>query len=114
MALARGQTDAAIARFKSALLQPALTYGRDAYEACLADAYLTLGRLDEAAAEYERILRLNPRSGLAHFHLAEIFERKGERAKAREAFNAFLGAWRDADSDAPMVVEARRALARLN
>jgi tetratricopeptide (TPR) repeat protein len=42
----------------------------------LADGYMSLGRLDEAIAEYERGLKLFPGMARARFHLAEAYRRK--------------------------------------
>ncbi len=58
------------------------TYSLDSFEDGLANALLELGRLDEAAAEYERILRLNPNYPLAQYHLAQAYERKGQLKEA--------------------------------
>jgi tetratricopeptide (TPR) repeat protein len=40
------------------------------------DGYMSLGRLDEAIAEYERGLKLFPGMARARFHLAEAYRRK--------------------------------------
>jgi tetratricopeptide (TPR) repeat protein len=48
----------------------------DAYEDCLANAYLELGHFDEAIAEYGRILKLNPNYPLVHYHLAQAVRGK--------------------------------------
>ena len=50
---------------------PLIVFGRDAFQDCLANAYLELGRLDEAIAEYQRVISINPNYPLAHYHLAE-------------------------------------------
>jgi tetratricopeptide (TPR) repeat protein len=78
----------------------------------LANAYLELGRLDEAIAEYERLLRLNPHYALAHYHLGQAYERQGERARARAAYERFLQVWQAADADLPEVLEAKARLSR--
>ena len=79
-------------------------------EDCLANAYLELGRLDEAIAEYERILRLNPNYPLVRYHLAQAYERKGLRDQARAEYERFLQVWKDADGNIPAVVGAKKAL----
>jgi tetratricopeptide (TPR) repeat protein len=97
--------------FKEALRYQPPFWSLHPIEDCLANAYLELGRLDEAIAEYERILQVNPNYPLAHFHLAQAFERKGQKEQARVAYERFLQVWKDADADVPEVISARKALA---
>ena len=47
---------------------------------------------------------------LAHYHLAQAYERKGERQEARTAYEQFLQNWRYADAGVPEVVKAKREL----
>ncbi len=82
----------------------------DAYEDCLANPYLGLERLDDAIAEYERILKLNPNYPLVHYHLAQAYERTGQPDQARAEYEQFLQVWKDADGDVPEIVGARKAL----
>lgn len=77
-------------------------------EDVLADAYLSLGRLDEAIAEYERSLKLFPGMARAPFHLAEAYRRKANLVAAKAQFREFLELWKHADPDLPEVAEARR------
>jgi tetratricopeptide (TPR) repeat protein/DNA-binding winged helix-turn-helix (wHTH) protein len=74
--------------------QPAL------FEDSLADAWLRLGRLDEAIAEYRRILELYPGMALARYHLAVAYQRKGQRVAAGEEYRRFRELWSHADPDA--------------
>jgi tetratricopeptide (TPR) repeat protein/DNA-binding winged helix-turn-helix (wHTH) protein len=108
--LKAGNSDAAIVDFKEALRHLPPTSGMDLYEDCLANAYLKLGRLDDAIAEYQSILKLNPNYPLAEYHLAQAYERKGEQAKAYDAYQRFLRIWSTADSNVPETVEARAKL----
>jgi tetratricopeptide (TPR) repeat protein len=114
LALAQGRRDAALGHFREALRQPPMPYNIDSFEDCLAAGYLELGRLDEAVAEYERILRLHPHLATAYDDLSRALERRGDRDRARAELVRFLQVWKDADADAPRVVEARRRLAALN
>jgi len=82
----------------------------DPFEDCLANAYLELGRFDEAISEYERILRLNPNYPLVQYHLAQAYERKGQPDQARASYERFLQVWKDADPDVPEIVAARRVV----
>jgi tetratricopeptide (TPR) repeat protein len=77
------------------------------------------GRLDEAIAEYRRLLTpgrdskwvamLEPRHVLG---LAQLLDRAGKREAARDQYRRFLQLWDGADPDLPELAEARRALAR--
>jgi tetratricopeptide (TPR) repeat protein len=106
--LKSSRTSEAIANFKEALKHRPLIYHFDPFEDCLANAYLELGRWDEAIVEYERILRLNPNYPLVQYHLAQAYERKGKPDQARDSYERFLKVWKDADPDVPEIVAARR------
>ena len=110
IALRKGLAAEAIENFKQALQQYPPSYEIDPFEDCLANAYLELGQLDEAIAEYERLLQLNPNYPLVHYHLAQTYERKGEAARARSEYERFLQIWSTADADIPEVVAARKEL----
>lgn len=110
LALHENQPVQAIAHFQAALRHLPPTSGQDLYEDCLANAYLVLGRLDEAIAEYQRVLRLNPNYPLAQYHLAQAYQRKRQMAPARAAYERFLQIWEAADSDIPEVVDAKKQL----
>jgi len=68
------------------------------------------GKLDDAIAEYERILKLNPNYPLVHYHLAQAYERRGQPDRARAEYEQFLQVWKDADGDVPEIVGAKKAL----
>jgi eukaryotic-like serine/threonine-protein kinase len=107
VALASGKSEEALVEFQRALKQPEPVGFLDWFEDCLAAAYLRLGRLDEAVAEYERVLSRNPNAALARYHLAEACSRKGDMARARAEYRRFLDIWKDADSDQPELRAAR-------
>jgi len=109
-ALRRGRAEEAINHFREALRHRPLEWNIDSFEDCLANAYLELGRWDEAIAEYERILGINPNYPLAQFHLGQSYERKGDLEKSRAAYLRFLQIWKNADADVPELVEAKRRL----
>jgi|WetSurSiteA1Bulk_404760.scaffolds.fasta_scaffold04875_3 eukaryotic-like serine/threonine-protein kinase len=86
----------------------------------LAAAYDRSGDFDKAREEYSKITDLGWgrfRHGdifaESFFRLGRIAERKGEKAKARENYNRFLGLWRNADPGIPEVGEAKKRLAGL-
>jgi tetratricopeptide (TPR) repeat protein len=102
--------DQAIQHFREALRHLPPSSGMDLYEDCLANAYLGAARLEEAIGEYQRILRLNPNYPLAQYHLAQAYQRKGQPAEARTAYERFLQIWKSADADIPEVLNAKREL----
>jgi tetratricopeptide (TPR) repeat protein len=108
--LKNGKTSEAIENFKKAIQTAAPIWNIETYEDCLANGYLELHRLDEAIAEYERILRLNPNYPMVHFHLGQAYEAKGEMDRARSEYQNFLQIWKNADSDIPEVKEAKAKL----
>ena len=108
--LKSGPAEEAIQNFKQAIGHRPQTWNVDAFEDCLANAYLRLGRFDEAIAEYQRIERLNPNYPLVHYHLAQAYERKGQHDRARREYARFFEVWKAADADIPELVSARKAL----
>jgi tetratricopeptide (TPR) repeat protein/DNA-binding winged helix-turn-helix (wHTH) protein len=112
VALKSGRAAEAVENFKEVLKHRPLIWDIDSFEDCLANAHLELGQVDEAIAEYERILRLNPNYPLAHYHLARAYERKGLPERARISYERFLQVWKDADADLPEVVAARERLSK--
>jgi tetratricopeptide (TPR) repeat protein/DNA-binding winged helix-turn-helix (wHTH) protein len=109
-ALFQGRFDDAIAALREITRYGAPLYSMDAFEDALGQAYLKLGRLDDAIAEFERVLRLNSNFGPARFGLAQSLDRRGLVDRARAEYEVFLHSWRDADADAPLVVTARKRL----
>jgi tetratricopeptide (TPR) repeat protein len=88
----------------------------------LADAYDRAGEADSAIAVYERWLAT---PGFRAFYepywlpqtlrrLGQLYEARGDRAKAREYYARFAELWKDADLEfQPIVREARAKAARL-
>jgi tetratricopeptide (TPR) repeat protein len=77
------------------------------------DLALDLGRLDQAERAFRALRQWNG-GPLAYLYLGRILERTGRPAEAREAYEFFTYAWRNADPELqPMVHEARQAVARL-
>jgi tetratricopeptide (TPR) repeat protein len=113
LALHEKQPSQAVAHFQAALGHLPPTSGQDLYEDCLANAYLQLGRLDEAISEYQRVLGLNPNYAVAQYHLAQAYQRKGQAGQARARYERFLQIWKGADADIPEVMDAKKALLAL-
>ena len=76
-------------------------------------AYSRIGRHDEAAAEFQKILDhpgivLNdPIGPMARLQLARALSASGDRAKSAAVYTNLLSIWKDADPDIPVVQEAR-------
>ena len=105
--LKTGDTQGAIGHFKLALRHLPPSSGIDLHEDCLANAYLDLGMIPEAIAEYKRILKINSNYPLAYYHLGLAYQRIHDRANAIATFQRFLQASASADQDSRPVVEAK-------
>ena len=83
------------------------------------DAYLQAGQGKEAAVEFQKVLdhpgiALNHLWGaLAHLQLARAQAMAGDKDSARKAYQDFLALWKDADSDVPILKEAKPGYAKL-
>ena len=82
-------------------------------------AYLAAHRPAEAAVEFQKILD-NPGivlgdsiAALAHLQLARAMVASNNPAKAKTAYQEFLHLWKDADSDLPVLVQAKTEYSRL-
>jgi eukaryotic-like serine/threonine-protein kinase len=94
----------------SATLYPAYVRG---------EAYLAVGRAAEAAAEFQKILDhrgiviFDPIGALAHLQIARAYTMAGDTAKAKGAYKDFPRLWKDADSDIPILKQAKAEYAKL-
>jgi eukaryotic-like serine/threonine-protein kinase len=76
-------------------------------------AFLRAGSGKEAAAEFQKILdhigidATSPRHALAHLGLARALSLTEEHARSRKAYEDFFALWSNADSDIPVLLEAR-------
>jgi predicted Zn-dependent protease len=83
------------------------------------EGYLAAHHGSEAATEFQKILDwrgvvLNePIGALAHLGLARAFVLQGASTKARIAYQDFLALWKDADSDIPILRQAKAEHAEL-
>ena len=83
------------------------------------EAYLAAHQGAEAAAEFQKILDhrgivvSDPIGALAHLQLGRAFAMAGDKAKAKAAYQDFLGLWKDADPDIPILIQAKSEYARL-
>jgi len=81
--------------------------------------YLAAGQGPQAAAEFQKIIDhpgvwpLSPVHSLAHLGLARAYSLAGDKAKARVSYQDFLALWKDADSDVPILKQAKAEYAKL-
>ena len=112
--LAKGNLEASITNLeKAAKSDPAF-----GYHFVLAQAYLQSGRLDEAVAEFEKVLSINaPLSAIsavkAYYLLGLAYEKSGWNKKAIEKYEEFLDIWKNADPVIPEVEDAKERLKKL-
>jgi DNA-binding winged helix-turn-helix (wHTH) protein/tetratricopeptide (TPR) repeat protein len=82
-------------------------------------AFLSMRRDHEAAAEFQKILdhkglvASDPIGALARLQLGRAYSLSGNTTKARSAYRDFLMLWEDADPDVPILKQARAEYARL-
>ena len=83
------------------------------------EALVAAHRYAEAVAEFQKILDhrgivgADPIGVLAHLQLGRTFALAGDKVKAKLAYGDFLTLWKDADSDIPILVQAKAEYARL-
>jgi len=118
-ALSRHQPDKAIDS-----LRAASDYDFAPYAGCVAVylrgvAYLEARQGAPGAAEFQKILDhpgVAPLVGahnLAHLGLARAYALQSEKDKSRLAYQDFLGLWKDADPDIPLLQQAKAEYAKL-
>ncbi len=86
----------------------------------LARAFWKKGDLDAAAAEYRKLMTIDPSNQvrlmippLYHYRLGRVLEEKGDKPGAAVEYGKFLEFWKDADPTHPELADARRRLAGL-
>ena len=83
------------------------------------EAYLAARRGPEAAAEFKKILDhhylvlADPVGPLARLQLGRAMAQSGDKTSAKAAYRDLLGLWKDADSDMPILKEARAEYSKL-
>jgi tetratricopeptide (TPR) repeat protein len=82
-------------------------------------AYLAAKNWAGAAAEFQKILDHSsivgnePIGALAHLGIARAHSLSGNAAKAKSAYEDFFALWKDADSDVPVLIQAKAEYAKL-
>ena len=83
------------------------------------EAYLHSRQGSQAAAEFQKLVDHRglvgnaPIGALAHLGVARAYALQGDAAKARVAYQDFLGLWKDADPDVPILQQAKAEYAKL-
>jgi len=83
------------------------------------EAYLMLHDGNLAAAEFQKFIDRRglvanfPLGAVARLGLARAYAMQGDTQKARTAYQDFLGLWRDADPDVPILKQAKAEYAKL-
>lgn len=82
-------------------------------------AYRDLGRYAEAQQDFQKIIDMRSMMGpdgivpIAQLALGRVYQKEGDLAKARIAYQNFLAAWKDADPDLPLLKAAKAEYAKL-
>jgi serine/threonine protein kinase/tetratricopeptide (TPR) repeat protein len=82
-------------------------------------AYEHAGRYPEAQQDLQKVMALKYRTGpdlvyvLAQLELGRLYQKQGDAAKARVAYQDFFAVWKDADPDLPLLHEAQAEYAKL-
>ena len=63
--------------------------------------------------EHRGIVGPDPIGVLAHLQLGRTFALAGDKVKAKRTYEDFLTLWKDADSDVPILVQAKAEYTRL-
>ena len=83
------------------------------------EAYVAAHQGSAAAAEFQKILDHpslvvnEPIGALAHLGLARAYALSGDTVKAKSAYQDFLGLWKDADAEIPILIAAKSEYAKL-
>jgi len=115
--LAKGNVEASIINLRKAAESGASRI----YRHLLAQAYLQAGRLDEAVAEFEKLVSRYDESRAAttiaavkaYYYLGLAYEKSGWNKKAIEKYEEFLDIWKNADPGIPEVEDARERVRKL-
>ena len=82
-------------------------------------AYEQAGRYGEAQQDLQKVMELKSRNGpdlvfvLDQLELGRLYQKQGDAAKARVAYQDFFAVWKDADPDLPLLHEAKAEYAKL-
>ncbi|HUA91515.1 MAG TPA: winged helix-turn-helix domain-containing protein [Terracidiphilus sp.] len=116
LAMAKGKPLDAVAA-----LEPARPYEMASYTVPnqRAEAWLKAGHPEFAVSEYQKILTnqgvdpLSPLYPMAHLGIARAYSRQNKIAESRSEYEHFFALWKEADTDLPLLAQARAEYARL-
>jgi tetratricopeptide (TPR) repeat protein/predicted Ser/Thr protein kinase len=83
------------------------------------EAYLAGHQINEAAAEFQKILDHrgivvnDPIGALARLEIGRAYAMQGDTVKAKAAYQDFLTLWKDADPDIPIFIAAKAEYSKL-
>jgi eukaryotic-like serine/threonine-protein kinase len=83
------------------------------------EAYLAARQGSKAAVEFQKILEprgivvVDPIGALAHLQLGRAYLLAADQDKARTAYKDFLALWKGADTNIPILKEAKAEFAKL-
>jgi serine/threonine protein kinase/tetratricopeptide (TPR) repeat protein len=126
--LAEGKPDSAIATYRATpVIGPAMAigwrlplYNMPPFRDVVSRAFVSKGEPDSAITEYRRLMTIDRASKdrrwinpLYHYRLAVLCQKAGRQDQARAEFERFLELWKNADRDAPELLDARKQFAML-
>lgn len=82
-------------------------------------AFLAMHKWNEAETEFQKITAHRglvwnfPLGALVHFQLARAYSGMGDQMKAKQEFKQFLDLWDGADSEVPILRDAKSEYAKL-
>jgi serine/threonine protein kinase/tetratricopeptide (TPR) repeat protein len=83
-------------------------------------ALVKKGDIDGAIEAYEKWVEFLPGqkehffiNPVYHYRLAKLYQQDGQRQKAIDRYRIFLDIWKNADTDQPELIDAKKQLARL-
>jgi eukaryotic-like serine/threonine-protein kinase len=102
-------------------LEPARPYEMTGYAVptARAEAWLKAGHPELAVSEYGKILSnqgidpLSPLYSMAHLGMARAYGRQNKITESQEEYERFFAEWKEADSDLPVLTQARLEYAKL-
>jgi serine/threonine protein kinase/tetratricopeptide (TPR) repeat protein len=116
IALADEKYDEALNHFNSAYKVREDNYVLES----IAYAHYKKGDIDKAISNYERLVNRHSTGSESqeywiesHYLLGRLYEERGDRAHAIQHFEDFLDLWKEADTDIPLLIDARKRLAGL-
>jgi serine/threonine protein kinase/Tfp pilus assembly protein PilF len=119
----KGEVEVALRLYDEAInsFGTAASLGKSWVEESLGYAFWKSGDLDKAAEKYEAFLKSYRIIGnetlerwiLAHYELAQVLEQKGQPEEAIKYYERFLEIWKDGDPDLPVLIDAKKRLAKL-